>query len=249
MVTFTLIPVADFLILTWHLPSTRIDSPNLPADLLTVSKSTGRFAEFNKSAGRNVGVSISAGRLTDFHKIDWPIYWLLPNLLADLLPFTKSASRNEVKHWLSPNLPADLLTVTKSTGRFADIHTKTSGRNEGMFLLANILIVTKSARRFAECWLNLLTEMWGASVSAAKFMDSHKIYWPIYWMSPNLPADLLTLMKSANRNVGGVYTIRFTDCHQICWQICWLWPNLLAEMGGISASIVTDSHEICWQTY
>ena len=152
LLTFTLIPVVDFLILTPHLPSRLTDSPNLLADLLIVSKSAGRFAEFTKSADRNVGVCISAGRLTDLHKIYWPIYWLSPNLLGDLLTFTKSASRNEGKHWLSPNLPADLLTVTKSTGRFADIHIKTSGRNEGMFLLANILIVTKSASRFAECY-------------------------------------------------------------------------------------------------
>ena len=99
-------------------------SPHLPADLLTVSKSAGRFAEFTKSADRNVGVSISAGRLTDFHKI-----WL-----ANLLTVTKSAGRNggisESKftdcyqicwqRWglylpeilLSTNLLADLLTFT-----------------------------------------------------------------------------------------------------------------------------------------
>ena len=176
------------------------DSPNLLADLLTVSKSAGRFAEFTKSADRNVGVCISAGRLTDFHKIYWPIYWLSPNLLGDLLTFTKSASRNEGKHWLSPNLPADLLTVTKSAGRFADIHIKTSCRNEGMFLPANILIVTKSASRFAECY-------------------------QICWQKCGGPVFLL-----ANLWILTKFTGQFTECHQICQQICWLSWNLPTEM-------------------
>ena len=128
-------------------------------------------------------------------------------------------------------MPADLLTVAKSGGRFADIHTKTSGRNEGMFLLANILIVTKSGSRFAEfyqiCW--------------------QKCGGPVF-----LLADLWTFTN---------FTGQFTECHQICQQICWLSWNLPTEFRGcfchqiyllslnLLADLLTLTHQICWQIY
>ena len=160
-------------------------SPNLPADLLTVSKSAGRFAEFTKSADRNVGVSISAGRLTDFHKLTgqftdchqicwqkwgdfWKqIYWLLPNLLAEMGVIS---ARN--------------FTVNKSTGRLTDFHTNSSGR----FPDFN----TRSASRLTD-----------SPKSAGRFADFNS-----QSASRNggvfLPAGLLTVNKSA---------CRFTDIH------------------------------------
>ena len=64
-------------------------------------------------------------------------------------------------------------------------------------------------------------------------------------------ADLLTVSKSANRNVGKSAG-RFSDCQQICQS-----ANLLAEMGGLTLSadletvtkpagrFIPHSHQIC----
>ena len=64
--------------------------------------------------------------------------------------------------------------------------------------------------------------------------------WQIYWLSPNLAADLLNFTKSADRNVGG-------QC--FCWQIYGLSQTLLANLLNVtkSASRFADSHEICQQ--
>ena len=166
-------------------------SGNLLADLLNLTK----------SADRNMGVSISAGRLTDSHKIYWPntdchqmcqqrcrgyfchqIYLLSPNLLADLLTFTKSAGRNGGGYFcqqiyrLSPNLQSDLLTstpnllveigryfcqqnywLTKSGGRFTDFNIQSASSNwGGIYVPADLLTVTKSAGRFADIQPNFL---------------------------------------------------------------------------------------------
>ena len=58
----------------------------------------------------------------------------------------------------------------------------------------------------------------------------------IYWLSPNLLADLLTFNQTFWHKWGDVSAGKYTDCHQI-----WLSTNLQAEMGGISASRFTDS--------
>ena len=230
------------------------------ADLLTVSKSTGRN-----------GRGISAGRFPDCQQIYWQIYchqicqqkWGVlsadifpdsPNLLADLLTVSKSAGRNRGCisagrfTWLSANLLTDLMTGGKSAGR-------------------NRSWLTKSVGRFTDCHQICQTEMGG--ISAAIFPDS-----------PNLLADLLTVSKSAGRN-GGIILLADFLTHQICWQIywlsanllaaiggdnfagrcTWLWGNLLAEMGvfqlvsmswlapigGVSAGRFTDCQQISWQ--
>ena len=150
-----------------------------------------------------MGVSISAGRYNWLSQnLTGRIYWLSPN----------SASRFDVKfsisamqiYWLSPNLLAD----------FADFHQICwqiwwHSPNFCQHKWRETCIVTKSASRFADIWLNLLTEMWGQSmfplISAGRLTDFHKIDWPNYWLSPNLPAEILTptflsadLVNSAN---------------------------------------------------
>ena len=217
-------------------------SVNMLADLL----------ELPNLLTANLPVSISGGRLTDFHKIYWPDLLTFTQILLGRFPYfnTKSASSNEGRDMI----------VTKSASRFTDCHQiwwQICWHSQQNFWEKWGDV---SAGKYTDChhicqqicWIlpNLLTEMWGASISAGRFMDSHKLYWPIYWLSPNLPADLLTLMKSANRNVRGVSAIRFTDCHQTCWQICWLSPNLLVEMGGyFLPAEYTDCHQICRQIY
>ena len=165
-------------------------------------------------------------------------------------------------------MPADLLTVTKSGGRFADIHTKTSGRNEGMFLLANILIVTKSASRFAEfyqiCWQKcggpvfLLADLWTFTNFTGQFTECHQICQQICWLSWNLPtefrgcfchqiyllslnllADLLTLTKSAGRN-GGLFLP--ADIQTVTKS-----AGRFTDFHTKAASRRTDTHQICWQ--
>ena len=52
-----------------------------------------------------------------------------------------------------------------------------------------------------------------------------------------MPADLLTVSKSASRNRGGKSVSRFRDCEQICQS-----ANLLAEKGGnLPADLLTVS--------
>ena len=143
------------------------------------------------------------------------------NLQADLLNFTKSASRNE--------------RGGKSASRFAEF-TKSASRNGGLILPADLLTVTKatsrqlpaemvgdiSASRFTHlqpiweqiCWLSLhlQADMRGVGKSANRFVDFHQIFQQICWLLPNLPvemreglnlqADLLTFTKSASRNEG-----------------------------------------------
>ena len=130
------------------------------------------------------------------------------HLSPNLLTVTKSASRNggyfcQQIYWLSPNLLAemgglfllaDLLTVTKSASRFTDCH-EICGRNWGVFLPADLLTATKSAGRngsvipagrFTDCHQICLADLLMVIKSAAK-MGGGLFLQQIYWLSPNLP--------------------------------------------------------------
>ena len=150
---------------------------------------------FTKSASWNGG-SISTSRFTDCHQICqqvyWlsqiyqQIYWLSLNLLADLLNFMRSADRN--------------VGGSISAGRFTESHQ-----------ICWQIYCHKICQQI--CWLStiLSPEMRGYFCSQ------------IYGLSPNLPADLLAVTKSADR---------CAEFHQICWQKCG---------GSISAGRFTDS--------
>ena len=100
----------------------------------------------------------------------------------------------------------------------------------------------KSAGRFSDCHqicqsANVLTEMRGKSA-----------------MRVNLPADLVTVTKSASQQIclqkwgGGKCAGRFNDCHQICQkindchQIC---QSANLPGGGKSTSRFSGCQEIC----
>ena len=111
-------------------------------------------------------------------------------------------------------------------------------------------IVTLMGRRFLCNSASRFTVIKSVSRNGGYFC------WQIYWLSPNLPAEMagistsrFTVTKSIGRNVG-VFQLadsltvtksvgRFTDCHQVYWQKC----------GGISTGRFTDCHQICWQIY
>ena len=159
----------------------------------------------------------------------WQIYWLSPNLLADMVTFTKCGSINEGKQVLSPNLPADLLTVSKSAGRFAEFDQICWQKCGGQYFcwqinwlsqnwLAHLWTFTKSADRNGE-------------ISESKFTDCYQICWqrwglylPELLLSANLLADLLTFTLILLAD----FLILTPDLpadlltHLICWQICWL---------------------------
>ena len=147
-------------------------SPNLLADLLTFTANLlADLLTIKKSVGRKVGYFC------------WQIYWLSLNLPAYLLTINKSSSRNggisASRFTDSPNLLADLLTFTPNLPADLLSVTEYASRNWGVFLLADLLNLTKSADRNVR-----------VSISAGRLTDSHKIYWPIYWLPPNLPAEM-----------------------------------------------------------
>ena len=220
----------------------------LKANLLTVTKSAWRDGGYS---ARNFTVSKSTGRFTDFqlmvdfliltpdlpadllthlicwHQICWQICWIYQicwqkcrglyfcwqiNWLSQNLQFTDCHQICWQICWLSPNLPAEMRGNIDCHQICQQIYWLSPN------LLADLLTFTSK----------LLAEMRGC------------FCWQIYWLSPNLPADLLNVTKSADRNVGG-------QC--FCWQIYGLSQNLLANLLNVtkSASRFADSHEICQQ--
>ena len=104
---------------------------NLPADLLTFTKSAGSFLPAEMGG-------IFASRFTDCQQICQPqIFWLSRNLPTEMGVY----------------LLADLLTVTKSTSRFADLHQICQKKWEGVNFLADLLTVTKPASRNGKVFL------------------------------------------------------------------------------------------------
>ena len=136
---------------------------------------------------------------------------------------TKSASQQIC--W-GVNLPADLLTITKSArgisaSRFTECHQISQSVN---------LLGAKSASRFGNCHqicqsVNLPVELGGKS--ASRFSDCYQICQSANLpaeMGVNLPADLVTVTKSASQQIcqqklGGKSASRFRDSHQFCQQI------------------------------
>ena len=107
------------------------DSPNLPADLVTVSKSASQKISQQKLGGKSASRSDdsqkisqqklggkSAGRFGDSQTLPAEFGGNLP---ADLLTVRKCASRNwgekSARRYYGANLLADLLTVKKSASR------------------------------------------------------------------------------------------------------------------------------------
>ena len=128
----------------------------------------------------------------------WQIYWLSPNLLADMVTFTKCGSINDGKQVLSPNLPADLLTVSKSAGRFAEFDQICWQKCGGQYFcwqinwlsqnwLAHLWTFTKSADRNGE-------------ISESKFTDCYQICWQ--------RGDYICRNFTVSKSTG-----RFTDFH------------------------------------
>ena len=205
---------------------------------MIVSKSAGRFTDFHtNSCGRFPDFNTkSASRFTDFHQICWQklvtltlnlpaemgeyqqVYWLSINLqcrFTDIVSkscwqiywlFTKSVGRNGGYfcwqiYWLSLNLPADLLTINNF---FKQIW--------GVFLLVDLLT-------HQICWQiywhlhQICQQTYWVSLNLPAEIGGY-FYWQIYWLSPNLLADLVTFTKCASRFTGIVTksASRFTDC-------------------------------------
>ena len=209
------------------------------AGRFTVIKSAGRFTDCHQISQQKWGWGISVSRFTDHHQICWPkwgwgisasrftysqqIYQQKWGSISSsrFTVVTKSASRFTDSHqicrqiyWLAPNLLADLLTGAKSAGRNGGIST------------SRISVCHQI------CW-----QIYCHQIFQQK-MGGHFCQ-QIYWLSPNLLADLLTVIKSPSRNGWGITAGRLIDWHPICQQIYWLLPNLLAEMGGFC-------WQICW---
>ena len=194
-------------LLTINKSSSRNWGVFLLVDLLTVTKSAGRFTDiYTKSAsrteGKHMSVTKSASRFIDWEYFYWQIYWLSPNLLVEM--------------WGSVFLPADITDCHQIwQARFTDFHTKCAGRNREVFLPADLLTFnTQSA-----------SSRWGRDICSSRFTNCHQIWWQICWI----------LHKSADRNVGGQYfcwqiyglsqTLLAADLlnvTKICQQICWL---------------------------
>ena len=146
----------------------------------------------------------------------WQIYWLSPNLLADMVTFTKCGSRNEGKQVLSPNLPADLLTVSKSAGRFAEFDQICWQKCGGQYF----------------CWqINWLSQNWLAKLLTPNLTTL------IVTKSGSrfLPSDLLTVTKSAGNlllaEMREIYLQTILIVTKSASRLN-LTPNLLSRNGG-----------------
>ena len=106
------------------------------ADLVTVTKSAGRFSP------------ILTGRFGYSHQVFWQICWL-----ADFVTVTKSGGRFPPHFCWQICWLADLVTITKSAGKFANWQIWWDSLDLAAdlllpFLLANLVTVTKSSGRF-----------------------------------------------------------------------------------------------------
>ena len=185
----------------------------LLANILIVTKSASRFAEFYQICWQKCGGPVFllgdlwtltkfTGQFTDCHQLQ-----------EDLLTFTISAGRNggisasivtdchqmcqqrcrgyfcHQIYWLSPNLLADLLTFTKSAGRNGGISESKFTDcyqicwQRWGFISARNFTVSKSTGRFTDFHTN----------SCGRFPDFNTRSASRLTDSPNLLEDLLTL--------------------------------------------------------
>ena len=139
---------------------------NMLANLVTVTKSASQEICWQKWGVGNLPADLVTVTKSASQEICWQMWGNLP---ADLVTVTKSASQEIYwQKWGLGNLPADLVTVTKSASqeicwqmwgesasRFSDCDQicqsvnlpvrRSTGRNKGWNLPADLVTVTKSA--------------------------------------------------------------------------------------------------------